>query len=103
MNRFSSPSFAPAVVVWFIRVLTCACNPMVCPVESVQVRYARWAKVSHPLCCGDVDFTFTPCPPNSCPLSAAKSDLPAMPFEAEIVDGKCKCMAPQTCDYTPAA
>ena len=76
---------------------------MVCPVESVQVRYARWAKVSHPLCCGDVDFTFTPCPPNSCPLSAAKSDLPAMPFEAEIVDGKCKCMAPQTCDYTPAA
>ena len=63
------------------------------------VRYARWAQVSHPLCCGDVDFGTTPCPPNSCPLSSSVSDLPAMPFEAELLPtGKCKCLAPQKCD-----
>lgn len=66
--------------------------------EVTGVRYARWAVVSHPLCCGDVDFSTTPCPPNSCPISGSKSDLPAMPFEAQIVNGKCKCLAPQTCD-----
>ena len=62
------------------------------------VRYARWAKVSHPVCCGDIDFSFSPCPPNSCPISSSASDLPAMPFEAEIVGGKCKCLDPQVCD-----
>jgi len=64
------------------------------------VRYARWAKVSHPLCCGNVDFGLTPCPPDSCPISGDKSGLPAMPFEAEVVQpmGKCKCVAPQVCD-----
>jgi hypothetical protein len=63
------------------------------------VRYARWAVVGHPLCCGDVDFGTTPCPPNSCPLSSSASDLPAMPFEAELLPtGKCRCLAPQVCD-----
>lgn len=62
------------------------------------VRYARWARVDHPVCCGDLDFSLEPCPPNSCPISSSKSDLPAMPFEAEIVGGKCKCLAPQVCD-----
>jgi len=63
------------------------------------VRYARWTRVGEPLCCGTQSFTYTPCPPNSCPISASVSDLPAMPFEAELTAaGKCKCLAPQVCD-----
>ena len=62
------------------------------------VRYARAFLVGHPACCGNVDFGKTPCPPNSCPLSGDKSDLPAMPFEARIVGGKCRCLPPQVCD-----
>jgi hypothetical protein len=48
------------------------------------VRYARWAVVSHPLCCGNVDFSTTPCPPNSCPISGDKSDLYGARFSMEI-------------------
>jgi len=38
------------------------------------------------------------CPPKSCPIYSASSELPANPFLAEIVDGKCKCLSPQVCD-----
>ena len=51
-----------------------ACNPMLCPTCGVR-----------------------PCPPNSCPIRSWNSTLPAAPFYAKIVDGKCKCTAPQVC------
>ena len=38
------------------------------------------------------------CEPASCPLMLQTAKLPANPFMAKIVDGKCKCMPPQVCD-----
>ena len=38
------------------------------------------------------------CEPGSCPLVAKAARLPANPFMAKIVDGKCKCMPPMVCD-----
>ena len=38
------------------------------------------------------------CPPKTCPLYSVVSELPANPFLAEIIDGKCKCLSPQVCD-----
>jgi hypothetical protein len=36
--------------------------------------------------------------PGSCPLYSATSNLPANPFYATIISGKCQCLKPQTCD-----
>jgi hypothetical protein len=32
-----------------------------------------------------------------CPIYSAKANLPANPFKAKIVSGKCECVAPQVC------
>jgi hypothetical protein len=40
-----------------------------------------------------------PCVPGNCPLYSSESELPANPFFATIVDGKCTCSAPQECGY----
>ena len=52
------------------------------------------------ICCGDRNFATHPCKPASCPISSGKGVdyLPAMPFHAAVVGGKCKCFAPQVCD-----
>ena len=52
------------------------------------------------VCCGPlVDTHREPCPPESCPLKATgRLTLPVVPFVARILDGKCECLAPQTCD-----
>ena len=49
------------------------------------------------ICCGDRDFATRTCAPESCLISsgAGADKLPAMPFHAAIVAGKCKCFAPQ--------
>ena len=39
-----------------------------------------------------------PCPLKSCPIVSSTSMLPANPFMAKIIRGKCKCIAPQVCD-----
>lgn len=39
-----------------------------------------------------------PCLPASCPLMGTPSTLPAMPFQAAIVGGRCECTPPQRCD-----
>jgi len=60
------------------------------------VRYA-WQDVP---CCGGIDgfeVGDAPCPMASCPLKGSPSRLPAMPFMASIVDGKCACTSPQIC------
>eukprot|EP00038_Savillea_parva_P025920 m.50173 g.50173 ORF g.50173 m.50173 type:complete len:698 (-) comp7211_c0_seq2:133-2226(-) len=49
-------------------------------------------------CCSENPPSADPCPLASCPLVASGSKLPANPFLAHIVGGKCKCIAPQTCD-----
>ena len=55
------------------------------------------------ICCGPhVDTSHEPCPPEACPLKATNSagglSLPALPFRANIVGGRCVCIAPQVCD-----
>jgi len=73
------------------------------------VRYAfgtgGWgAPFVNRMCCGPTtDVTLEPCAPDSCPLHAGGGGgglvrLPGVPFLAEIVEGKCRCMAPQVCD-----
>jgi sialate O-acetylesterase len=70
------------------------------------VRYAYgtggWgAPFQDRMCCGPtVDVSLQPCPMDSCPLHAAAPHvaLPGVPFLAELVGGKCRCVAPQTCD-----
>eukprot|EP01084_Bolivina_argentea_P222156 376096_1 len=49
-------------------------------------------------CCGDLDRKFHPCPMNMCPIITSKSRLPAIPFQAKIVNNKCQCIPPQKCD-----
>jgi len=51
-------------------------------------------------CCGPLlDASREPCPPASCPIHATgRLALPALPFTAEIVGGKCRCLPPQVCD-----
>jgi hypothetical protein len=51
-------------------------------------------------CCPGKNVTgsLEACTPAACPVKAAPSLLPANPFFALIVGGKCQCMPPQTCD-----
>jgi len=49
-------------------------------------------------CCTENPPTSDPCPVATCPLMGSASNLPANPFVAHIVGGKCKCVAPQVCD-----
>ena len=49
------------------------------------VRYA-WGE--NP-CCPGMNRNTLPCPPNSCPIQTFNSTMPAVPFWATIVDGKC--------------
>lgn len=49
-------------------------------------------------CCSADLPTSGPCPIASCPIYGAESELPANPFVAHIVSGKCACIAPQVCD-----
>eukprot|EP01060_Flectonema_neradi_P011042 TRINITY_DN180_c0_g1_i6.p1 TRINITY_DN180_c0_g1~~TRINITY_DN180_c0_g1_i6.p1 ORF type:complete len:623 (+),score=125.99 TRINITY_DN180_c0_g1_i6:44-1870(+) len=48
-------------------------------------------------CCGLNDPTSDPCPIASCPLKSS-SGLPATPFMARVIHGKCECVSPQVCD-----
>jgi len=54
-----------------------------------------------PLCCAAGDdmgvSLLHPCEPASCPIMAS-GGLPANPFMARIVHGRCRCMPPQVCD-----
>ena len=58
------------------------------------------------ICCGPFqDVGRSPCPPASCPLKSSATtggqlatELPAAPFVAAIVGGRCVCAAPQVCD-----
>ena len=60
-----------------------------------SVRYA-WGILQ---CCDHADPTLYVthgCVAN-CPIYSAKAALPANPFKARIVGGKCQCVAPQVC------
>ena len=54
------------------------------------------------ICCGAqsgrMDQYEYPCPPHSCPIKLKDSSLPAPPFIAQIVNGKCRCVPPAVCD-----
>eukprot|EP00656_Telonema_subtile_P043614 TRINITY_DN49962_c0_g1_i1.p1 TRINITY_DN49962_c0_g1~~TRINITY_DN49962_c0_g1_i1.p1 ORF type:complete len:417 (-),score=29.87 TRINITY_DN49962_c0_g1_i1:143-1393(-) len=39
-----------------------------------------------------------PCVPGSCPIISTKSWLPANPFYAKLILGRCSCMPPQKCE-----
>lgn len=59
------------------------------------VRYA-WGIVQ---CCNDADPTLYVSHGciASCPIYSKQAQLPANPFKAKIVGGKCECVAPQRC------
>ena len=69
------------------------------------VRYAMGVShgLAHDCCAGNPNASSVPCPLASCPLMASWSEggdvsLPANPFMAHIVGGKCSCVKPQICD-----
>jgi hypothetical protein len=64
-------------------------------------------------CWPTVDVRYQPCPPASCPIKSTalaidrdqnfdrkqpEEQLPASPFVALVVKGKCRCLKPQVCD-----
>ena len=51
-------------------------------------------------CCPgrNVTASLAACTPAACPVKASPSLLPANPFYALLVGGKCQCTPPQTCD-----
>ena len=66
--------------------------------------YGSFAGGNAAICCGPYqELSYAPCPPNSCPLkssasaTASASELPATPFVAAIVGGRCVCVPPQEC------
>lgn len=63
----------------------------------LAVRYS-WGNDQPSCCVGDGVMTTYPCRPGSCPLIAQHTRLPANPFIAKIVGGKCSCVSPQVCD-----
>jgi hypothetical protein len=58
------------------------------------IRYA----MEDATCCQHFAPTALPCPVASCPLMGRASRLPANPFMARVVGGKCVCIPPQVCD-----
>ena len=58
------------------------------------IRYA----MEDATCCQHYAPTSEPCAVASCPLMGRASRLPANPFMAHIVEGRCVCMPPQVCD-----
>ena len=58
------------------------------------IRYA----MEDNFCCSKYAPTSGPCDVGSCPLRGKASRLPANPFLARIVGGKCSCIPPQVCD-----
>lgn len=76
------------------------------------IQYGHLSPKGHPqgghdkICCGNRNFATDPCAPESCPISSVpgaastslNAPLPAMPFHAAVVGGKCRCFAPQICD-----
>eukprot|EP01060_Flectonema_neradi_P024253 TRINITY_DN3290_c0_g1_i1.p1 TRINITY_DN3290_c0_g1~~TRINITY_DN3290_c0_g1_i1.p1 ORF type:complete len:628 (+),score=111.00 TRINITY_DN3290_c0_g1_i1:66-1886(+) len=61
------------------------------------VRYAFFDS-SYNNCCALNAPTSGPCPLAGCPLKGTPSNLPANPFIAKIVNGKCQCVSPMVCD-----
>lgn len=63
--------------------------------KPTAIRYA-WGIIN---CCDLKDpnlYVTHGCIAN-CPIQSSKNQLPANPFMAKIVDGKCECVAPQVC------
>ena len=61
---------------------------------GLRYAYQDWT------CCGLLDRSDYPCPPNSCAINAGKENrtMPALPFWAQIdQNGDCQCFYPQTC------
>ena len=58
------------------------------------IRYA----MEDATCCQHYAPTSDPCDVASCPLMGRVSRLPANPFMAHVVGGKCVCIPPQICD-----
>ena len=64
----------------------------------LAVRYG-WGNEQTDCCVHDKGLGLLfPCPPAACPIMGKRSQLPANPFLAKIVGGKCECVAPQVCD-----
>ena len=73
------------------------------PLNGAQIHGVRYAWKTHTdtVCCDEHDplmFRSKPCAPASCPLMSS-SGLPANPFLARIVNGRCECIPPQKCDW----
>ena len=65
----------------------------------LAIRYG-WED-EQPSCCladSGLHDALYPCPEASCPIKTSAGELPANPFMAALVGGKCRCVPPQICD-----
>ena len=67
--------------------------------QPLAIRYA-WEDEQSSCCLADSGLhnALYPCPEASCPIKTKRGKLPANPFMAAIVGGRCKCVPPQVCD-----
>ena len=67
--------------------------------EPLAIRYA-WEDEQKSCCLADsgLHSALYPCLEASCPIKTKRGMLPANPFMAAIVGGRCKCVPPQVCD-----
>lgn len=67
--------------------------------QVLAVRYGWPLSDGADTCCPSklVRDGLMPCVPGSCPIMSSNSFLPANPFYATLVAGKCYCLPPQTC------
>mmetsp|Transcript_21358 Transcript_21358/g.27287 ORF Transcript_21358/g.27287 Transcript_21358/m.27287 type:complete len:117 (+) Transcript_21358:444-794(+) len=67
----------------------------------VAIRYA-WGNTIDRCCVkttqSHVDEVTSICKPEACPIFSSSNNLPANPFMARIINGKCKCLDPQICN-----
>ena len=66
----------------------------------LAIRYG-WEDDGNPGCCladSGLHDALYPCPEASCPIKTRREALPANPFMAALVGGKCRCVPPQVCD-----
>ena len=64
-----------------------------CRVDSTNVLYQCYIKST-----ALVKSGLEVCQPAACPILSATTNLPMNRFFVTITEGKCKCVAPQTCD-----
>lgn len=75
-------------------------NYMYSCVYLLDLLVQAWENEQKSCCLADAGLhdALYPCPQASCPIKTKAGLLPANPFMAALINGRCKCVPPQVCD-----